>query len=182
LPAPLAYSPPMIRKIVKYPSPVLQRRSEPVEKVTDEIRGLLDDMAETMYAFDGVGLAAPQVGESVRAIVLDVSGGATTEGEGLMKIINPEIFSLEGEIEYEEGCLSVPDMRVTMKRAARIRVRYIDEKGNVNELDADGLLAVAIQHEIDHLDGKLIIDCASRLKRDMYLKKRKKEEGHPVAL
>ncbi|MBN1283704.1 MAG: peptide deformylase [Proteobacteria bacterium] len=172
----------MIRKIVKYPSPVLLKVAEPIQEVTDEVRVLLDDMAETMYAADGVGLAAPQIGESVRAIVMDVSGGGKTESEALIKMVNPEIVGREGEVEYEEGCLSVPGMLVKIKRAARVKVSYLDENGIREEMDADGLLAIAVQHEIDHLDGVLIIDRVSRLKRDIYLKKRKKEEGHPTAL
>jgi peptide deformylase len=149
--------------------------------VDDYTRALLGDMVETMYAHDGVGLAAPQIGESLRAIIVDASG-ADPEGPGLLKMVNPEIVSQEGEIEFEEGCLSVPDLRVTMKRSAKIRARYLDENGKEQEIDAEGLLAVAIQHEIDHLDGRLIIDNVSRLKRDMYTRKRKKAEEHPPAL
>ncbi len=172
----------MIRKIVKYPSPVLTQKAKPIPEVTEEIRRLLDDMAETMYSADGVGLAAPQVGESVRAIVIDITGGEQSEQEGLMKMVNPEIIERQGEIEYEEGCLSVPDMRVPMKRSERVKARYLDEKSMEHEIEAEGLLAVALQHEIDHLDGALIIDNVSRLKRNMYLAKRKKEDDHPVAL
>jgi len=171
----------MIRKIVKYPSPVLQKVAQPVEKVTDDIRRLIDDMAETMYAGDGVGLAAPQVGESVRVIIVDVSGGSLSEQEGLLKMINPEVLEGSGEIEFEEGCLSVPDMRVHMKRNEKVKVRYLDENGAQQEMEANDLLSVAIQHEIDHLDGKLIIDNVSRLKRDMYIRKRKRLDDNPVA-
>lgn len=166
----------MKRPLVAYPDPILHRAAKPIEEVTDEIRALLSDMAETMYAEDGVGLAAPQIGVGLRAAVVDVSGAAEGEGPGLIKMVNPEIASSEGEIEYEEGCLSVPDFRMKVKRSKRLKLRYLDENGAPRELDAEGLLAIAIQQEIDHLDGRLIIDCASRLKQDMYLSKRKKVE------
>ena len=172
----------MIRKIVKYPSKVLEQVAEPIPEVTDRVRTLLDDMAETMYSADGVGLAAPQIGESVRAIIIDVNAGGLSEREALMKMVNPEIVSRDGEVEFDEGCLSVPDLRVTMKRSKKVRVRYMDEDGINQELNAEDLLAIAVQHEIDHLDGKLIIDNVSRLKRDMYLRKRRKAEEHPYAL
>jgi peptide deformylase len=165
----------MLRTICTYPNPILTKPSRPIAAVDDEVRKLLSDMAETMYANDGVGLAAPQIGEGVRAIVVDV--GAAAGGEaGLLKLVNPEIVAREGEIEWEEGCLSVPDLRVTMRRSRRVTVRYLDESGAARELVAEELLAVAIQHEIDHLDGKLIIDNVSRLKREFYVRKRKKEE------
>ncbi|MFA4874791.1 MAG: peptide deformylase [bacterium] len=163
----------MIRKIVSYPSPVLSRASKPIETVDDSIRALLSDMAETMYVADGVGLAAPQIDAGLRAIVVDVGGEP-----GLLKMVNPEIVSREGEIEWEEGCLSVPEFRIVIKRSRRVHVRYLDENSAVRELDAEDLLAVAIQHEIDHLDGKLIVDNVSRLKRELYVKKRKKAEEH----
>lgn len=169
----------MKRPLVAYPDPILHRAAKPIEEVTDEIRALLSDMAETMYAEDGVGLAAPQIGVGLRAAVVDVSGAAEGEEPGLIKMVNPEIVSSEGEIEYEEGCLSVPDFRLTMKRSKALRVRYLDENGERHEISASGLLAIAIQQEIDHLDGKLIIDNASRLKRDLYVKKlRKAQKEH----
>jgi len=171
----------MIRKIITYPNPLLAKRSREVEVVDDYIRALLGDMVETMYSHDGVGLAAPQVGENIRAIVIDVST-SDPAGPTLLKMVNPEIVSREGEIEFEEGCLSVPDLRVAMKRSAKVRATYLDENGAHQEIKAEGLLAVAIQHEIDHLDGVLIVDSLSRLKRDMYLRKRKKAEEHPPAL
>lgn len=171
----------MIRKIITYPNPLLAKRSSEVENVDDSIRALLGDMVETMYAHDGVGLAAPQVAENVRAIVMDVST-PDPAGPGLLKMVNPEIVTREGEIEFEEGCLSVPDLRVNMKRSERIKARYLDENGEEREIEADGLQAVAIQHEIDHLDGNLIVDSVSRIKRDLYLRKRKRAEEHPPAL
>lgn len=163
----------MRRQLVKYPDPVLHKVARPIKIIDDKIRELLSDMVETMYAEDGVGIAAPQVGESVRAVAIDISV-AVKDSPGLLKMINPEIVSREGEMEWEEGCLSVPGFTQKMKRSARLHVRYKDENGTDRELDAEGLLAVAVQQEIDHLDGKLILHSASSLKRDMYDKKVKK--------
>lgn len=168
----------MIRKVITYPDPVLRKKATPVKAVDDGIRELLCDMVETMYAGDGVGLAAPQVAVNLRVITIDVSAGTEGKGPGLVKIVNPEIISREGEIEWDEGCLSVPDFRMVMKRSSKLSVQYIDENGASQELSAEGLLAVAIQHEIDHLDGKLIIDLASRLKRDLYERRIKKMREH----
>lgn len=178
-----------IRKIVTYPDPVLKAVAAPVEEITNDIKRLVDDMFDTMYSADGVGLAAPQVGESVRIIVVDVNvrgkfDDTTTQGpigpkeHGKQKfgMINPVILSREGEIEWEEGCLSIPEFRLKMKRANKITVEYFDKEGQKNELACEGLLAVAIQHEIDHLDGKILIDNASRIKRDLYLSKIKKQK------
>lgn len=164
----------MRRDVFKYPAPILRKVASPVEKVDDDIRSLLNDMAETMYAEDGVGIAAPQVGVSLRVAVID-TGGAEEGNPGLIKMVNPEIVSREGEIDWEEGCLSVPDFRVKMKRSESLVVRYLDENGNEKELAANGLLAVAVQQEIDHLDGKLILDAAGRIKRDIYTRKLKKQ-------
>lgn len=166
----------MKRELVKFPDPILHEKAKPVEMVDDEIRALLDDMTETMYAEDGVGLAAPQIGVGLRLAVIDISGAETDEGLGLIKIINPEIVSREGEIEWEEGCLSVPEFRQVMKRSRKLLVKFLDENGNEREIAAEGLLAVAFQQEIDHLDGKLILDSASHLKQDMYKKKLKRSE------
>jgi len=179
-----------ILEIVKYPSPVLKQVARPVERVTAEIKRFVSDMFETMYSADGVGLAAPQVGVSLRIIVVDVNvHGAQDEGHitqgpqgerkhGRQKygMINPEITHSEGEIEWEEGCLSIPEFRLNMKRCNKITVSYFDCDGNKKTLDAEGLLAVAVQHEIDHLDGKLLIDNVSRLKRELYLNKARKSE------
>lgn len=170
----------MRRPLRVFPDPILHQVAKPVERVDDEISALLADMADTMYAEDGVGLAAPQIGVSLRAAVIDISGTAEGEGTKLLKIVNPEIVSREGEVDWDEGCLSVPEFRATMKRAKRLRVRYLDEEGKRQEIDADGLLAIAFQQEIDHLDGRLIIDSASRLKQDLYLKKiAKAQKEHP---
>lgn len=171
----------MIRKVITYPNPFLLKRAQEVNVVDDGVRALLADMAETMYSHDGVGLAAPQIAEGVRVTVIDVNI-SDPEGPGLLKMVNPEVLSGEGEIEYEEGCLSVPDLRVKIKRYAKVKARYLDENGVAREIEAEGLLAVAIQHEIDHLDGHLIIEHVSRIKRDLYLRKRKKAEEHPPAM
>lgn len=165
----------MRRELRTFPDPILHKIAKPVDVVDDEIRILLDDMVQTMYAEDGVGLAAPQIGVSVRAAVIDISGNGE-DSPGLLKIINPEILSREGEIEWDEGCLSVPEFRMVMKRSKKLHVRYLDENGKSHEVHAEGLLAIAFQQEIDHLDGKLIIDSASHLKQDIYLKKIRKAE------
>jgi peptide deformylase len=168
-----------MREVVIFPAPVLHKKAKPVEKVDDEIRELLDDMAESMYAVEGVGLAAPQIGVSLRLAVIDVGEHVPGRMEGedtLIKMVNPEILHQEGEIDFEEGCLSVPGFTQVMKRYSKVRVRFLDEKGEEQEIDGEGLLAVAFQQEIDHLDGKLIIDMVSPLKQDVYLQKRKKTE------
>ncbi len=176
-----------ILEIVHYPSDVLKKVAPPVGEITKDIKKLVGDMFDTMYAADGVGLAAPQVDASLRIIVVDVNVHSAVEEEttqgpigpkehGRQKyaMINPVITSREGEIEWEEGCLSIPDFRLKMKRANKVTVKFLDKEGVEKTLNAEGLLAVAIQHEIDHLDGKLLIDNVSRLKRDLYLKKFKK--------
>lgn len=175
----------MIRKILTYPNSVLQSVAKPIDEVDGEAREMLRDLAETMYEMKGIGLAAPQIGMSVRAIVLDPYSSTKDQGKGLLKMVNPVIVSREGEIEFEEACLSVPYFYIRMKRSQRVTVEYLDEAGQAKKLDADGLAAVVIQHEIDHIDGKTIVDYASRLKRDMYVRRRKKleREGHaPRAL
>jgi peptide deformylase len=147
--------------ILEYPDPRLRKVAEPVEAVTPEVRQLVRDMAETMYAAPGVGLAATQVDVHKRIIVMDVS---ETRDE-LRVYINPELLVAEGEAECEEGCLSVPGYYERVTRAARIRVRALDESGQVFEQDAEGLLALCLQHEMDHLIGKVFIDRLSPLKR-----------------
>ncbi len=170
----------MVREIVTYPNPALRRKSAPVSAINDEVRELLNDMVETMYAAGGIGLAAPQIGINLRVVVIDIGSGSEMEGAGLLKIINPKIVASEGHIEFEEGCLSVPDMRVNIIRNNHICLSYLDENGNQKEMTVEGLLAVAIQHEIDHLEGTLILDHVSRIKRDMYLRKKKKSEEQPT--
>lgn len=163
----------MKREIVTYPDPVLITPARPVSKVDDGIRELLADMAETMYAADGIGIAAPQVGVGLRVAVIDLTDAPGDIKLGRINMINPEIVSRDGEIEWDEGCLSVPDFRMVMKRSAKLTVRFLDENGKKREIEANGLFAVAIQQEIDHLDGKLIIHSASPLKQDLYLKRLK---------
>lgn len=163
----------MIREVITYPNPVLKQKAEPVAEITPEIRALAKDMAETMYEYDGIGLAAPQVGELIRMITIDLSGPELREE--LMTLVNPELELLgDEEVESEEGCLSVEDYRSTVARAERVKVKALDLDGKPMEFEADGLLAVCLQHECDHLDGKLFIDRISRLKRNMYDSKVKK--------
>ena len=159
-------------EILKYPDPLLKQVAKPVTSVTAETVRLIEDMVETMYAAPGVGLAAPQVGVSKRIIVLDIDH--ENPGKNLLKLINPEIRRSEGEVLWEEGCLSVVDFTVEIKRAARVELKALDEREKQVSLDAEGLLAVALQHEIDHLNGKLILDRVSRLKRDLYARRLKK--------
>ena len=155
--------------IVLYPEPRLREKCTPVKKVTDQIRKILDDMAETMYDAPGVGLAASQVGVKERLIVVDV--GDDEEGSEnpsrLYKIINPEIVKKSGKVEWEEGCLSIPGIKDKVKRSAEVLVQGLDENGKEIEIAADGLLAVCLQHEVDHLDGILFIDHLSRVKCEL---------------
>ena len=158
--------------ILKYPDPLLKEVAQPVKTISGETVRLIDDMVETMYAAPGIGLAAPQVGVSERIIVLDTDH--ENPGKNLLKLINPEIRRREGEITWEEGCLSVVDFTVEVKRSARVALKAIGVNQEEISIDAEGLLAVALQHEIDHLDGKLILDRVSRLKRDLYVRRLKK--------
>jgi peptide deformylase len=159
--------------IITLPDPLLRKKSAPVERVDDAMRALADAMLETMYAAPGVGLAAVQVGILRRLIVVDTS--SKDEERHPLVLINPEIVTLGSEMRlHEEGCLSVPDVRVEIERPGLVQVRYLDRDGRPQELEAEGLLATAIQHEMDHLDGRLIIDFLSRLKRDIIVRKFKK--------
>ena len=159
-----------ILNILEFPDPRLRKKAAAVEAVDDAIRQVVDDMLETMYAADGVGLAAVQVNVRKRIIVMDVSDEKNTP----LCLINPEIAEKDGCRESEEGCLSVPGFVDTVKRAARIRVRALDRAGEPLDLSVDGLMAVCIQHEIDHLDGKLFVDYLSPLKRQRIRKKLEK--------
>ncbi|MBS0243960.1 MAG: peptide deformylase [Proteobacteria bacterium] len=160
-------------EIITLPDPILRQTAVPVERVDEALLKLADDMLETMYEAPGVGLAAPQVGVSRRLIVMDAS--EKEDAKAPIVMINPEIVTLGSEKRtYEEGCLSIPDVKIEIERPGRVAVRYIDREGRQQSLDADGLLATVIQHEIDHLDGRLIIDFMSRLKRDMVIRKFKK--------
>ena len=161
-----------ILKILHYPDPRLRTVAQPVSRVDDTVRQLLDDMLETMYAAPGIGLAATQVNVDRRIVVIDIS----EERDQPLYLINPEITQLEGVEEMEEGCLSVPGVFETVQRADRVKMRALDRDGEPFELQADGLLAVCIQHEIDHLDGKLFVDYLSQLKQKRLRKKLEKEE------
>ncbi len=159
-----------ILKIVHFPDPRLRIKAQPVAVVDDRIRTLIDDMFETMYQAPGVGLAAPQVDVHSRVIVVDVSD----ERNQPYSFVNPEILSREGSHQMEEGCLSIPGVYEPVTRPAKIRVRALDRNGEPLEMEADGLLATCIQHEVDHLEGKLFIDYLSELKRGRVKKKMEK--------
>ena len=158
--------------IIEYPDPRLKKVAAPVAAVTPEIRKLVADMAETMYAAPGIGLAATQVDVHKRVIVIDIS----EHKDELLVFINPELLSAEGEAECEEGCLSVPGYYDKVTRAARIRVRALDGNGAPFELDAEGLLAVCVQHEMDHLQGKVFVEYLSPLKRARLAAKLRKKQ------
>ena len=163
--------------ILEYPDPRLRIRAEPVTEFDDDLRQLVADMLQTMYAAPGIGLAATQVDVHRRILVADVS----EEHNEPICLINPEILSAEGRVSYEEGCLSVPEVFEAVERAERIHVRAQNERGETFELEVEGLLAICIQHEMDHLEGKLFVDYLSALKRDRLkkkaLKKAKREAG-----
>ncbi len=164
-----------VLEIVSYPHLALTRRAEEVEKVDGEIRKLIGDMVDTMYAKGGVGLAAPQVGVSKRVIVVDVR--LYDPSSTLISLVNPEVVSEEGEVIHEEGCLSVPECSGEIHRRTWIKVRGMNEKGREIEVEGEGMLAIALQHEIDHLNGTLILDRMSRIKRDLYKKRLRKAKG-----
>lgn len=162
-----------IKPLIILPDPVLRKISTPIERVDANLQKLADDMLETMYQAPGIGLAAIQVGEPLRLLVIDVAG--KDEPKAPQVFINPEILWKSDEPNvYEEGCLSIPDYYAEVERPKRIRVSYLDRDGKKQECEADGLLATCLQHEIDHLDGVLFIDHISKLKRDMVIRKFKK--------
>lgn len=163
-----------ILDILRYPDPRLRNKALPVEQVDDGIRRLVDDMFETMYAAPGIGLAAVQVNVAKRVVVIDVSEAKNSP----LVLINPEILERRGEEEMEEGCLSVPGYYDTVRRAEWVKVRALDRDGKPFELETGGLLAVCIQHELDHLDGKLFVDYLSELKRQRVRKKLEKAARH----
>jgi peptide deformylase len=159
-----------VRPILVLPDPQLRQVSEPVKKVDDGIRKLVDDMFETMYHAPGIGLAAIQVGVPKRVVTADLA--KKDEPHNPQVFINPEIVSSSEELSiYEEGCLSIPEIHEDVERPARVRVRYMDLNGKPQEVEADGLLATCLQHEIDHINGVLFIDHISKLKRDRIVKK-----------
>jgi peptide deformylase len=168
-----------IRPILEYPDARLRTVAAPVEHVDDEIRRLVEDMAETMYAAPGVGLAAPQVGVSLRLFVIDVAD--EKEPSRFAAYINPEIVERHGAQNWKEGCLSFPGVSESVKRAERVRVRALDIHGEPFELEAEGLLAVAIQHENDHLDGVLMIDKVGPIQRRRMGKKLAERQRSPSA-
>jgi peptide deformylase len=160
-----------ILDILHFPDPRLRNKAKPVAQVDDSIRRLIDDMLETMYEAPGIGLAATQVNVAKRVIVIDLSD----EKNQPLCLVNPEILEKDGEEQLEEGCLSVPGIYELVKRANHIRLRALDRDGNTFEMEAEGLLAVCIQHELDHLEGKLFVDYLSSLKRQRIRKKLEKE-------
>lgn len=158
--------------ILHFPDPKLRTKAQPVQVVDETISRLVSDMFETMYSAPGIGLAATQVDVHQRVIVIDV----TEDKSAPLCLINPEILSREGEQQYDEGCLSVPGFYEPVDRAAKIRLRALNEKGEQFEMDAEGLLAVCIQHEMDHLEGKLFVDYLSEMKRTRIRKKLSKQQ------
>lgn len=160
-----------IRKIIYLPNPILRQVAKPVDNFDSELHTLIDDMFETMYSVQGVGLAAPQVGESIRLSVIDVT--ASEKKEPLV-LVNPELIESHGEKAFQEGCLSVPGAYDTVMRAETIRFKALDRQGLPYEMEVDGLLAECVQHEIDHLNGKLFVDMLSPLKRNRARKKMEK--------
>jgi peptide deformylase len=165
----------MVHEILVWPHPVLKQKARPVEKVDDEIRTLIKDLYESMYAADGVGLAAPQIGVLKNVIVLDTTPRQPESHKVAM--VNPEILTLEGTTTYKEGCLSVPGEAEDVERATKVTVRYLDEAGQSQTLTAEGLLAIAIQHETDHLKGVMFVDYISSLKRELIRKRMKKVQA-----
>ncbi len=163
------------RKIIVEPDPILRKKSEPLELVNDDTKKLLDDMLKTMYAAPGIGLAAVQIGILKRIIVIDIS--KKEDEKKPIFLINPEIiFQSKKTSLFEEGCLSIPGHFAEIERPANCKVKYIDYEGKQAELNAEGLLSTCIQHEIDHLNGVLFIDYLSKLKKDMIIKKLKKQK------
>ncbi len=163
------------KQILIIPDPLLRKVSEPVSSVNTEIKNLMDDMLETMYAAPGIGLAAVQIGVLKRIIVIDLSKDG--EKKNPLFIVNPEITFKSNElISYEEGCLSIPNQFAEVKRPSSCKVNFLDYNGKKKEINANGLLATCIQHEVDHLDGILFIDHLSKLKKDLIIKKTKKQK------
>ncbi len=162
----------MVREIVIWPDPILKKKASAVAQVDDSIRSLVNDMFETMYAADGVGLAAPQIGVLKQVIVLDTTPRQPESKPVAM--INPQIIAKEGTTRYSEGCLSVPGEAEEVDRAARVTAKFLDVSGREQTIEADGLLAVAIQHETDHLQGTMFVDYLSPLKRELIRKRMKR--------
>jgi peptide deformylase len=163
-----------VREILQFPDPRLREVSKPIDEITDEIRGLAQEMFQIMYDEPGIGLAAPQINERIRLAVVDTHWSDEDGEKNPIVLINPEILEREGKITWTEGCLSVPDFQAEVERAFRVKVKALDLDGQEQIYDLEELDAVCFQHEIDHLDGVLFIDHISRLKRNLYIKKRKK--------
>lgn len=161
-------------KIYTYPDPILRKRSSIVENIDGNTQILIDEMAKTMYSAPGIGLAAVQIGQPVRLIVYDVAQQWHDDNTKPSVLINPEIIMAEGEVVHEEACLSVLDFSAEVKRSAKIKVRGVDRNGDPVDIEAEDLLAICLQHEIDHLNGVLFIDHISSLKRSLYKKRIKK--------
>jgi peptide deformylase len=164
-----------LREVLKFPDKRLRELSAPIEKITDEIRELANDMLEVMYDEPGIGLAAPQVGKAIRLIVVDTEWTAEDAEQNPLVLVNPEIVERSGRISWTEGCLSVPDFEADVERASHVKLRASNLEGEDLQIDASELQAVCLQHEIDHLDGILFIDRISRLKRNLYIQRRKKQ-------
>jgi len=162
-------------EVLQFPDPRLKQVSAPVTQIDERLRLLAREMLQVMYDEPGIGLAAPQIGESIRLVVMDTDWTSEDQGRNPAVLVNPEIMSREGKITWEEGCLSVPDFTAEVERAERVVVKYQDLDGEEITEDVSGLRAVCFQHEIDHLDGMLFIDRISRLKRSLYVKRRKKQ-------
>lgn len=164
-----------LKEIIRYPNPVIRKKSEFVEEVNEEIKQLIEDMTDTMYASCGVGLAAVQIGVLKRVIVVNVE-------EKLITMANPEIIENEGESQMEEGCLCLPGVLIDVKRSEKVKVKGLNDKGEEIVVDVEGLLARALQHEVEHLDGILIIDKISRIKRELLTSKLRKEAKERAAV
>ena len=164
-----------VLEILHFPHPTLRKRSQPVREIDERLHQLAADMADTIRHAPGIGLAAPQIGVTDRLIVVDLSAGESPTDR--IVIVNPEIICKEGDIQLEEGCLSVPDLRDIVTRCRRVVVKGLDLEGRRVEVEGEDLMAVALQHEIDHLNGVLFLDHLSQLKRSRYAARRKKELG-----
>jgi peptide deformylase len=164
-----------LREVLQFPDKRLRQVSKPIPVVSDEIRTLAADMLEVMYDEPGIGLAAPQVGEAVRLVVVDTEWREENAERSPLVLVNPVIVASEGQVTWTEGCLSVPEFEAEVERFARVKLQARDLDGREILIDAEGLQAVCFQHEIDHLDGVLFIDRISRLKRNMYVRRRRKQ-------
>jgi peptide deformylase len=160
-------------EIKKFPDKVLKQKSFPVNDINGQLQSIIDNMIETMYAAPGIGLAAPQIGISQQLFVVDVST-VKENGHPLLVIVNPEIVEIGRKIDSEEGCLSIPDYKAIVRRAEKVCIKGLDREGNTLEIEADGLLARAFQHEIDHINGTLIIDRIGTIRRNFFLKRYRK--------